>query len=118
NLLLEGLEGRVGAHIGSRQRAALGMKTRAVVGSALRPRVTELHNEVSFEIRQAERTEMGVHAVRVIAGDLAAIGADLDQADDLWTSRLYQNAGTSIGGKGKAQISTVVGRGDLGLELA
>ena len=77
----------------------------------------ESDHEISLEIRQPHVGEVGVHAVGVIADDLARRGIDAHEPHDAGASGFDHDACPGVRGERESQEPTVVGRGDLGADL-
>ncbi len=81
------------------------------VGSGVLWSLPELNDEVAFEVRQLMRAQVGIHAMRVIAGDLAGFPIDRGKARDARPGHFDSTRATPVLGNRKrknAQRSVAV----------
>src|SRR6185437_14736399 len=105
---------------GARVGAARGAEPRmygAPQGHAVRAeRAAELHDEIALEVRQREITEVRIHAIGVVAYDLARLRVDVHVARYQEARGLNHDIRARVRRKCEAQEATVVGGRDLGAD--
>src|SRR5207245_5841889 len=112
-----GIEGNIRAHVRSLSRCTAGLYCPARIHAVRGEPVIEPDNKVSLEIRQPYAGKVRVHAVGVIADDLARSGIDAYKPLDARASCLDHNACLRVRGKRESQEPAVVRSGNLRANL-
>ncbi len=78
--------------------------------------LAELHHKIAFEVRQLKRPQVRVHAMRVIAGDLACRGIGGGKAWDARPGDLDEDARDAGGRKPEAKKRATLRGGHFGAD--
>src|SRR5207302_4701331 len=112
-----GIEADISADVRTLSRGTSGLYCLTRIHAVRGESVIEPDHKVSLEIRQPYVAEVRVHAVGVIADDLARSGIDAHEPLDAGASCLDHDACLRVRGKRESQEPTVVGSGNLRTNL-